>query len=242
MEIQIVVNTLKRALKSKGINYAQLAEVLGITERSVIRTLSEGSISVERLLSICDLMGVSLIDFVKMIEVDIEKRDDEFTQEQEEFFAGNWNFLTFYILLFDYDSPKQLAREYRIDKNTLEKMLAKLDELKIIEWLPGNEAKILGPRKFARDMGPIDKASEPIIKQFMENNFKNLSGRSFYRIVNLSKRAQKKFQENMDKMAKEIGKEMEIERMLKVPFEPVGFYLGIGPMDFPYENLKDFKL
>ena len=139
MDTRILIEALKKALKSKGINYEELAKMLGISRASVKRIFYQGTFTLDRFVKICNLLDISLPNLMQMMDVELEGKEFELPLEQEEFFAINFNYWHFYTLLFRYKSIPKLVKDYHLDENTLVKILAKLDEFKLIEWLPGNK-------------------------------------------------------------------------------------------------------
>ena len=65
MENQVLGARLKELCEKKGISYGELAEKTGCSKRSIMR-LAMGapvSVSVFRMMSICDVLGVTLDEF-----------------------------------------------------------------------------------------------------------------------------------------------------------------------------------
>lgn len=242
METQVLVSALKKALKLKGINYQQLGEMLGITERSITRTFGEGTITVSRLLKILEIIDFSLHDLESLVGMDIENKEHEFTPEQDRFLADHFEYFLFYLLIFQKESIEDIVAENNLDEGTLVKILSKLDQLNLIEWLPGNKVKVLGGRKYSPTGGSLfTKHTQRILTQFVENSFASEKTNIHSAVLNLSEAAQKKFEAKMDELFKEVRKEMEIERMLNVPSNIIAVYLGIGSMDFIFEELRNFR-
>ena len=66
-QINSLLSTLKKALKSHGITYAELAPKLDLSEASVKRLFAEQTISLQRLEQICQLMELEISDLVQMM-------------------------------------------------------------------------------------------------------------------------------------------------------------------------------
>ena len=62
-----IIFALKRGLRSRGITYAMLAKRIGLSEPSVKRILSRGSLSLPRLERICESTGISLEELVRPV-------------------------------------------------------------------------------------------------------------------------------------------------------------------------------
>jgi len=243
METQLLIDGLKKAIKVKGLNYMDLAKELGISERSINRIFSEGTFTLDRFMKVCELIGISLSDLEKMIKLDIEHWDNQFNTEQEEFFVKNFDYLIFYSLLFEYESIKKLAKDYKIGDVTIGKLLAQLEKLGLIEWLPGNEAKVIHPRKHASPDGPLVYGhGKGIISEMVDISLNSEKDKDFLLFTILSKSSQKLMREKMEELYNEMRKNNEIEGRLKIPGETVGVYMGIRPMNHLYKKVHGLRL
>ena len=240
MEIGIYIKALKKALKLKGYNYAKLGEHLGLSERSVARILLEETISFERVLKICNIIGITLTELEQVGEVDIEARDFYFSQEAEDFFAKNWDYILYYNYLYRNESTKEMAEEFNIDNVTLGKILSQLEKLDLLEWLPNNKAKIKAPRKFARPNGKIYQTHGiPMAHKVVDLSFEFEKDRELIIFLHLSKNAQIKYRQKLKDFVGEMRREMEIEALLNVPTDVVGFFSGMAPFSQEYDRLKE---
>ena len=77
-----IVAELKRALRSTGHTYADVAKALGLSVASVKRLFSTEDLSLQRVDQICELVGLSLRD---ILERALERSDpiDQLTLAQE---------------------------------------------------------------------------------------------------------------------------------------------------------------
>lgn len=243
METELLVEGLKKALKTKGLNYKKLGQELGISERSVNRIFAEGTFTLDRFMSVLNLLEISLSDLEKMVNLDVEAWDDKFTDEQENFFVKNFDYLIFYSLLWEYKSVKKLAKDYHIDKVTIGKLLSRLEKLDLIKWLPENEAKLLPPRKHASSDGPLVYAhGKGMISEMVDISLNSDKDKDFLLFTLLSKRSQKLMREKMEELYNEVRKNNEVEGRLKIPGEAVGIYMGIRPINHMYKRLHGLKL
>jgi transcriptional regulator with XRE-family HTH domain len=244
MDHQLLVGTLKKALKLKGITYQKLAKLLDISETTVGRIFSEGTFTLERFLKILEVIGIPLQELLSMQEIEMEGRSQTLTLEQEKFFVKNLNYLAFAILLIKFEKPQKVADAYNLSKETMYKILGQLEKLGLINWLPGDEVRILVSRRtmFLKD-GPLSTLLDrQEIAAFVDNDFKGPNEFEYFSIFYLSERAQKILHAKMEELSKEIGKEMDLEALLKVPSEQVGIYMAIRPFEDPFiENLRGLK-
>src|SRR5690348_8644776 len=56
-----IVRELKRMLKARGITYAQLGKLIGLSEASVKRVFSRSTLTLQRVEAICKAAGTSVL-------------------------------------------------------------------------------------------------------------------------------------------------------------------------------------
>lgn len=223
-----LVEVLKKTLKSKGITYLELSKMLKISEPSVKRLFSLGTFSLDRFMEVCHLIGISLNDLSKMVEINTEEKVHIFTLEQEKFFAKNVNFFSFFDMLFK-STPKQIAKKFDLDDNEVSKYLCQLDKLGLIEWLPGNKVKFLTPSRFRfRENGVLYKSIRKIAyADFSKSKFDGPLDITDFRHFELSKSSQKKLFYNLEELLKEYTKISELEKIMKMSTERVGINIAM---------------
>ena len=59
-QVHSLFENLKRELKAKGLTYKDVADHLELTESSVKRLFSQEDLSIQRLDSICEMLGIDL--------------------------------------------------------------------------------------------------------------------------------------------------------------------------------------
>ena len=237
------IELLKRALKSKGITYKKLAQMLEISEPTIGRMFSIGAFSLERYVEICQLIGLTYEDMIRLGES--EPQVFEFTLEQERFFANNQIYLIFLLLMLrDRKSPQEIAGEYNLNEQTVSKILSRLDKMKLIEWLPGNKAKLLISTKYSPiENGPIRKAyGKELIMDFIEGTFEGENEYRRMEIVRFSQETLEKFMSKMQELAKEAVSEMDRDILLKRPGEYVSLLFALRPWNGYKERLRNIKL
>jgi transcriptional regulator with XRE-family HTH domain len=63
-----LVDALKASLKRRGRTYAEVAVALGVSEATVKRDLSKGTLGIDRFAQICEAIGVTLEELTEQIE------------------------------------------------------------------------------------------------------------------------------------------------------------------------------
>jgi hypothetical protein len=171
-QITSLVDTLKKALKTGGFTYRDVALGLKLSEASIKRLFATGNFTLARLDSICRLMGMDVPDLVKMADAQI-RRISELTQEQEEDLVSDVRLLLVAFLVVNNWPFDEILQSYRLTGPELIRCLTRLDKLKMIELLPGNRIKLLISPSFAwRRHGPIQRFfSERMQDDFFHSKF-----------------------------------------------------------------------
>ena len=155
-----LIKTLKSALRSARITYADVAAHLGMSEANVKRLFATQSFTLQRLEAICEMMHLDLADLFALHEAE-RKRIRHLTRQQEEERVRNQ-------MNFD-----QIVARYRLTESETIRYLARLDRLGIIELLPGNRIKPLIDEHFEwLRNGPIERFYQQQIQaQFLDARF-----------------------------------------------------------------------
>ena len=201
-----LVATLKRQLKAQGKTYADVATALELSEASVKRLFSEQNFTLQRLDSLCQLLG---LDFVQLVQhMDQQQRQvSSLTMEQEEEIAGDLGLILVAVCALNGYTFGQILDQYRIEETELIRKLAKLDKLKFIELLPKNRIKLLVSRNFSWNPdGPIQRFFLNKVEQdFFHSRFDGETEQLI--VVNglLSSPKNKLTQEKMQRLAQEFN-------------------------------------
>jgi transcriptional regulator with XRE-family HTH domain len=153
----VVVETLKRELRSRGITYAAVARHLEISEASVKRLFAQKEFSLSRIDRICDLAGIEFSELARMI-VTQDAVISMLTYEQEKEFIDNPKLMLVALCTLNHWTFDQIVASYELTAAECVKLLARLDKLKFIELLPDNRIRLLVSRAFAWiPDGPIQR-------------------------------------------------------------------------------------
>lgn len=137
---------IKRALKSQGLTYRDLAMELELSEPTVKRMFSVRAISVERLERICDVLGLSLVELATFANLSGVEQTPVLTADQELHLAHDARLLAvFYLLLHQWDLRK-ILKEYELTRDECRGYLRELDRLKLIELHPKDRVRVLVPQ------------------------------------------------------------------------------------------------
>ena len=170
---KILIDHLKQALKTVGVNYADVAKHLQLSETSVKRMLASGNMSLQRLDAICELAGLDMSDLVRLMD-ESRNRISHLTPEQEQELVADTRLLLVAVCVNSRWRFKDIVKRYAISETECIHLLARLDRLKLIELLPGNRIKLLIDKDFhwLAD-GPIERFFRTHVQdEFLQSGFK----------------------------------------------------------------------
>jgi transcriptional regulator with XRE-family HTH domain len=167
-----IVAELKRALRARGITYAQVARHLELSEASVKRLFAAGDFSLERLDRICELAGLELSELLELMQQKATTVNQLTLAQEQEVVADSKLFLMTWLVLNRWQLD-DIVRTYDFTHREALRYLIKLDRLRIIELQPGNRARVLVSRHFAwRPGGPVHNyIHQKLIREFMATKF-----------------------------------------------------------------------
>lgn len=211
----LIVDALKRYLKTRGLTYADVAPVLDLSEASVKRLFSEESFTLDRLDRICGLIGIEISDLARAVE-ERSRAIKELSEEQEEELVKNSKlFLVFYLVLNDYHID-DICSDYQVEPLEGVRLLARLDRMGLIELQPGNKAKLMVSRQLQwRASGPIRRFFDQKMRtEFLHARFdREGEGLKFVSGL-LSKASQKVMQRKLDLLAQEFSELVRADAVL----------------------------
>lgn len=142
----IIVRGIKTRLKTRGMRYRELAELIGVSEPTIKRDLGRGNFSLERLDRICDALGVGVADLVQPEE---SSPLTELSEQQEQALATNPRALVVTYLIVNDWKFDEIVSTFQFDANELVSVLLKLDKLRIVDFRPPNRMRKLTARNFS---------------------------------------------------------------------------------------------
>lgn len=167
-----LVETLKSELRQQGITYSDVAYRLGVSESTIKRMFTRGGFTVQRLAEVCAVAGLEIAD-LGLLARDRLRNVEQLDEEQEKALVDDPKLLLLAFLLLNDWTVDQIVAEYSIDEFEVIRLLARLDRLKIIDFLPGNRTRMRLSRRFAwRRNGPIQRFFERQVQsEFFSSRF-----------------------------------------------------------------------
>jgi DNA-binding Xre family transcriptional regulator len=171
-QTQDLITTLKKALRSEKITYAEIAAFLHMSEANVKRMFATCNMTMTRIEEICGMLNMELTDLFRLHEQN-EQQVTRFSEEQENELVKDLKFFLVAVGVRNKLSFNNLLSVYDITETECIHYLAKLDRLKIIDLLPGNKIKLRITDEFRWiPNGPIEKFFEKKIQaDFLNSKF-----------------------------------------------------------------------
>ena len=202
---QALIIALKCQLKAHGKTYLDVAQHLNLSHASVKRLFSDETISLNRLEAICDMMDIALADLVLSMTIENNKLD-KLTLLQEQKIADDLLLLLVTVCVINGFTYQDLLNQYDITDHECIQKLAKLDNLKIIDLLPGNRFKLKITKNFSwLPDGPIQRFFlKRVQEEFFNSRFNQVTEKLI--VVNglLSLSSSAELQKKMQKLSNEF--------------------------------------
>ncbi len=201
-----LLKTLKKALRTHGYTYADVATRLGLTEASIKRLFSEQSFSLSRLDRVCQMMDMELSDLIMLMNQE-QNRLKQLSEEQEQEITADLGLLLVTVCVLNKWTIEEIIDSFKLTEPECIKKLAKLDKLKIIELLPNNRIKLLVATNFSwLENGPIQSFfQQKIAQEFVHSRFKEKEECLFVLNGMLSAQSNGEFQSKLQRLCREFS-------------------------------------
>jgi len=226
----LLVESLKRYLKLKGIRYRELAKQLGQTEANMKRVFSQKSLSLSQLESMCLAAGTDLFELFAMTST--RKPDADFyTEAQEKVLAAQPKLFAFFYLLLADVPLKKIERKYTYSANECQKALLTLDKVGLIRLQEENRFQLLVSKNVRwLDDGPLNRLYHDQIKaEFMDSDFKQANSRMRFLSAPCSDESIALLSRRMDKFISEFSEMAETDRGMDHLGQPVRLLIAYRP-------------
>jgi hypothetical protein len=157
-----LIDELKIVLKEKDITYKAIALHLELSEGTIKRIFSNYDFTLRRVEEVCSLVDLELFDLLEQMK-EKELSTEILPIEHETELVSDIKLLLTAHLLINKWTVHQILSNYEIDRLNMTQLLAKLDTMGIIDYLPGERVRL----KISRNFKWINKGP---IHQFFNNN------------------------------------------------------------------------
>lgn len=164
-----IVDALKASLKARGVTYAALGRRLSLSEGSIKRLFSTESISLRRLMQICDALEIDLYDVAKIARTQASTGTRLSLTQEGALAADRRLFVVFHLLLNEW-AIDEIVDRYDIARPEVLRLMRRLQELRLIELKRSNQVRMLtsGAIEWRSD-GPVRRAYQRyVIGEFFD--------------------------------------------------------------------------
>lgn len=229
-----LVDALKRAFRREGLTYAMVAARMRLSEASIKRMLSRGRMTLEQLLQLAEIANVDLAELARHAKGG-RQAPRQLTIEQERALAADTRLLLLFHLLMAGRSVADIAQEFELRGPECTLLLARLDRLGMIEWLPGDRVRLrIAPDFSWRTDGPIRRRYGPqVVREFLHDRFEGERALLRFEVRELSDASIDVVRRKLQRLATEITELAELDAELPGDRKhSVGVALALRPWVF----------
>ena len=229
-----LIDELKRVLREARTTYADVAAALGLSEASVKRMFATGRFTLERFEQACNVAGVEIADLVERIAARKSMVTELTVEQEEELMADPKLFLMTY-LTFNRWSIDEILRVYSFTEKDVDQLLARLDQLGVIELRPGRRIRYLLTRNFSwRKDGPMQRFLErKILPEFFQSRFDEPNAEFRFFAAALSPSSAAQLQRSIMRLLREFNELAEHDTALPMDQrQGTAGLLALRPMHF----------
>jgi len=207
-----IVETLKKVLKARGMTYADLALALRVSTPTIKRLFSQRTFTLERLE---EILKVLELDFHELARMSHGRRSGpaELSVEQEGALAKDARLFSVFWLLCNEWRFDEIVSEFRLGAAQITSYFARLERLRLIDWRPGNRARLRVPKHYVwRTGGPLRKAyGLKVVTEFMRARFDAPHDAFHFEAQELSAESAIVVKRRLERVAAEINELVEID-------------------------------
>ena len=217
-ETERLISTLKSLLKKQGYTYRAVGQELGLSEQTVKRMFSKEVFTLDRLVQLAALLGMSLAEVTEHAS-HATPSIRSLTVAQENDLVAEPALLLVAACVLNNWSPVEITKLYKFSKAECLKHLLKLDRLGLITLLPGDRVRLNVARDFEwLPNGPIQHFFRKQEKDdFLASNFTEPSENLYFIFGLLTPAAKQRLHVQLKKLRDEFA---ELHReSIAAPFD-----------------------
>ena len=160
MEQQQIFAVLKQQLHAQGKTYADLAKHLDVSESSIKRLFANQSVTLERLLEICQYLQLNFAELARWVD---EQRPvlDQLTLAQEKQLMQDPKLILVAVCMMNHWPIEAVIEHYQVDLPECILKLTQLDKMGMLQLLPNNRVRLRVSQQFNwQPNGPIQRYIE----------------------------------------------------------------------------------
>lgn len=171
-QMPAVIGTLRQRLRGAGHTNRSAAQAIGVSEATVKRWLAGKGLTTDRLEDLCQLAGVSLVELLEDARPRTAEVAGQLTMAQEKALAADHSLSFTLFIMLSGASPRDIVADFGVSPDFVERRVAKLERLALVDRLPGGNVRPLVDRKIAWVRGPLRESFERHAKRsFVDMDF-----------------------------------------------------------------------
>lgn len=229
-----ILANLKAALRARSVTYAMLAKRIGLSEPSVKRVLSRGTLSLRRLEQICEAIDITVAEVVQAAGGSALERTDTLTIEQEKALAMDAKLLSCYHLIANGRSVREIEADMRASARSVQQWLARLSELGLVAQARGRVRVTAAVAPRWRPDGPMRRMYEREVRaEFLHSLFGAEREALHFGTAELSAASCRVLQRKLDRLAADFRDLADLDSTLpSAAKRNVGCLLAMRPWVF----------
>jgi transcriptional regulator with XRE-family HTH domain len=237
-----LITTLKRALKARGLSYAQVAKALGMSESSIKRVFAEQTFTLARLEAICDLLGMTVSELARLSD-EMDDTAQELSAAQERVLADDPVLLLYFYLLLNGWTPDQVRKHFHLSGRRSALYLNELERHGLISIAPSGRLRVLVSQHIAwRAGGPMRQRYDEYVKRefFVDADFGGADEIFHYVSGELSEASRAIISRKLNVIAREMEDLAKLDRTLS-PSARRHMGLVIGYREWVFEVVEHLR-
>jgi transcriptional regulator with XRE-family HTH domain len=209
------VAALKKTLRSHGLTYRELAGKLGVSEPTVKRMFSRGAFTLARIEQILRALDLDLYDVARMSRGQATA-PLELSLEQENALARDERLLSVFWLVLNEWTFAEILEAYAITKLELTLAFARLAKVRLVDWGPGERARLMVGRDFLwRPAGPVKKAyGNRVMQELLKSRFEGSSELLRFEARDISEESAAVVRRRLERLAAEFNEFAQVDASL----------------------------
>ncbi len=239
---QALVAQIKRELKARGMNYADVARALALSESSVKRMLAPGGdMPLSRVDALCQILQLDFAELMRRITLQ-QPLQRELTLDQERAVVADPRRLLMAICCLSQWSLEQILDRYRLSEAEVIVYLVELDRLGIIELRPLNRYRLLVAKTFRwRPHGPVMQFfRDQVMHDFFSGGFDGDTERLTLVHGELGHAMARELVERLQRVAEDFARQHLMDQRLQASERrPYSLLIGMRSWLFqPFQHLQ----
>ena len=131
-QVETLMGALKQLLRARGLRYRDIAERLGVTERTVKRWLADRGLTMNVVEDLCGVLGMSFIELCEFAKDDLDTRPQRLSREQERLLFSDLQLALVFQLLMRGWTALEIREECGLPEATMVGHLVRLERIKLV--------------------------------------------------------------------------------------------------------------